>query len=720
MVSQRWYTTLIRAALGVQERNKERNEEVYEDEIQRCRPDGFLVWFQVETAEQGLVALPVISRCAQGLSGRGELQVLVTANKAGCSVLQGLLPEQVRLLETLPGFVPAIKIFLGQWQPNVAIFMQQLDVTLTDYAVFASSVSPAADHQSDLIPAMQDPELQPVVLNACREQGIWLAWLDARIPVPQFLRYQGKQQARANVNKLLCMFDLILPETDVDVARLLMLGGALAQMPAWYVELSYAQALEACALLARQPLSATCRLLQEAKADRTVWLAANVSTDEVSAGLELHGALRARFSNLLTVLAPKDFAQAPQAAAEFTAQGLTVTLWSDICQERQGLVGIEVVVLDVAGLLPQLYQTLEVVFMGDSMAEDAKGSRLHEVAAAGCAVVTGSCSAVFLEAYDLNQAAVRAAEEWDVSAESYMSTSPSQEDQRCPNPTPRRAAGPPENGFGSDSGSSSLPRIRTVPEEEVVMQADLPSSLTGENSQTEQSMAAPASLFQNWRFSPINSPSGGSNEVAAAARSVGGGWRRTTSLRTTGSSENASSMMPERSMGGLERVPLSVLLRRTGSSVSNNGRVSDDASPTPSGPSQGTTTLFTARWPTVRRYEDQSVMPVWQLPQHPRGPCIWQVQEAEELRQALELLLAEPLQRRSQGHAAVQAAAKIGNGMLTIAWEVLVIMVLEPALAGMQTRAMSQPAALLKKERSMVEHPADDDMIPSVLSPSAA
>ena len=57
-----------------------------------------------------------------------------------------------------------------------------------------------------------------------------------------------------------------------------------------------------------------------------------------------------------------------------------------------------------------------------------------------------------------------------------------------------------------------------------------------------------------------------------------------------------------RSIGGLERVPLSVLLRRTGSSVSNNGRVSDDATPTPSGPSQGTTTLFTARWPTVRRW----------------------------------------------------------------------------------------------------------------------
>ncbi|KAL0055535.1 hypothetical protein WJX82_001629 [Trebouxia sp. C0006] len=604
MVSQPWYTTLIRSALGVQERIEERNEDSDEDELQRCRPDGFLVWFQVETAEQGLVALPVISRCAQGLNGRGELQVLVTAKKAGCSVLQGLLPEQVRLLETLPGFVPAIKTFLAQWQPNVAVFM--------------------------------DPELQPAVLNACRERGIWLAWLDARMPVPHFLKHQGKQQARANVNKLLCMFDLILPETDVDVARLLMLGGALAQMPAWYVELSYAQALEACALLACQPLSATCRLLQEAKAERTVWLAANVSTDDVSASLlELHGALRARFSNLLTVIAPKDVAQAPQAAAEFTAQGLKVTLWSDISQERQGVEGIEVVVVDVAGLLPQLYQVLEVVFMGDSMAEDAKGSRLHEVAAAGCAVVTGSCSAVFLEAYDLNQAAVRAAEEWDLSAESPMSTSPSQDDQRCQNPTPRRAAGPPENGFASESGSSSLPRIRTVPEEEVIADADLPSSLTDENSQPQQSTTAPASLSQNWRFSPINSPSGASNE---AGRSVGG-WRRTTSLRRTGSAENAGSLMPERSIGVLERVPLSVLLRRTGSSVSNNGRVSDDATPTPSGPSQGTTSLFTARWPTVRRYEEQSVMPA---------------------------------------------------------------------------------AALVKKEQPMMEHPADDDMIPGVLSPSAA
>ena len=80
-------------------------------------------------------------------------------------------------------------------------------------------------------------------------------------------------------------------------------------------------------------------------------------------------------------------------------------------------------------------------------------------------------------------------------------------------------------------------------------------------------------------------------------------------------------------------------------------------------------------------------MPSYQLPQQPRGPAIWQVQHSDQLVEAVQLLLAEPRQRHSQGNAAVQATARIANGMLTIAWEVLVIMVLEPALAGVAPRA---------------------------------
>ena len=42
----------------------------------------------------------------------------------------GFCIVQVHLLETLPGFVPAIRTFLEQWQPNVAIFMVSVhDIT---------------------------------------------------------------------------------------------------------------------------------------------------------------------------------------------------------------------------------------------------------------------------------------------------------------------------------------------------------------------------------------------------------------------------------------------------------------------------------------------------------------------------------------------------------------------------------------------------------------
>lgn len=48
-----------------------------------------------------------------------------------------------------------------------------------------------------------------------------------------------------------------------DVARLVMLGAELGQMPAWYVELSYAVALEQCALMHRQPKALPLLALQQ-------------------------------------------------------------------------------------------------------------------------------------------------------------------------------------------------------------------------------------------------------------------------------------------------------------------------------------------------------------------------------------------------------------------------------------------------------------------------
>lgn len=62
---------------------------------------------------------------------------------------------------------------------------------------------------------VQDSSLQAAVLEACCDCGVWLAWLDAKMPVKQFERYHSSQKRRQEIRRLLNMFDLILPETDV-------------------------------------------------------------------------------------------------------------------------------------------------------------------------------------------------------------------------------------------------------------------------------------------------------------------------------------------------------------------------------------------------------------------------------------------------------------------------------------------------------------------------
>lgn len=56
-----------------------------------------------------------------------------------------------------------------------------------------------------------------------------------------------------------------------------------------------------------------------------------------------------------------------------------------------------------------------------------------------------------------------------------------------------------------------------------------------------------------------------------------------------------------RSVGVQERVPLSVVLRHTGSSLSSQARVSGSAPASPTTDAEDAN-LFTPRWPTLRRY----------------------------------------------------------------------------------------------------------------------
>lgn len=51
-------------------------------------------------------------------------------------------------------------------------------------------------------------------MHACRDRGIWLAWLNVRMTEEQFGLHVASQQSRGTIKELLYMFDLIMPEAD--------------------------------------------------------------------------------------------------------------------------------------------------------------------------------------------------------------------------------------------------------------------------------------------------------------------------------------------------------------------------------------------------------------------------------------------------------------------------------------------------------------------------
>jgi hypothetical protein len=73
------------------------------------------------------------------------------------------------------------------------------------------------------------------------------------------------------------------------------------------------------------------------------------------------------------------------------------------------------------------------------------------------------------------------------------------------------------------------------------------------------------------------------------------------------------------------------------------------------------------------------VLPASQLPRN-TGPAVWLVAGEPELKSALLTLLQDPLERRSRGHAAAAAAAKLASGLVNTVWHVLDDMVVTPAL----------------------------------------
>lgn len=88
----------------------------------------------------------------------------------------------------------------------------------------------------------------------------------------------------------------------------------------------------------------------------------------------------------------------------------------------------------------------------------------------------------------------------------------------------------------------------------------------------------------------------------------------------------------------------------------------------------------------MQRYPLHTLIPAHQLPSPPLGPCIWTVQDETELATAVGQLFVDPVERRSRGQAASNAAADLAANLVSTVWDLLDIRVIRPALAEFAAR----------------------------------
>ncbi|KAK9824303.1 hypothetical protein WJX72_009288 [[Myrmecia] bisecta] len=368
---------------------------------------GEVLWFHAASIGETAVILPVVNRCLQE---RPDISIVFTtcSPEAHC-LLTAALPCQVAVLYAPLDSVPAIDAFLSYWRPKAAVLVEE--------------------------------ELWPTMLQQCRRRGISLALLNASLSPNTFSKWHDRPAKRAQAESLLACFSLIVPQSDLDVARFRLLGATLAQMPGWCADLKYAASMGACVWQLWRAPADRVMALRQGVAGRPLWLAACVHEDEEESLANVHKALLAEWPSLLTVLAPRIPARSIDLALQLHKLGLHPRIWQATEQDTDSdsasgsFASTDVLILDNLADMPLLYAVSEIAFIGWSLEENGSGHNLAEAAISGCAVVVGAHAGHYNHMADeLNHAAVAAAEEAQAAAAAEARLG------GCQPPTPARAA----------------------------------------------------------------------------------------------------------------------------------------------------------------------------------------------------------------------------------------------------------------------------------------
>ncbi len=281
----------------------------------RARPVGPLVWMHGASVGEVLSLVALV----EGMIARGYSVLVTTGTRSAADLIGSRLPPGA-VHQYVPLDAPRwVERFLDHWQPDIAV--------------------------------VAESEIWPNTILALDALHIPLILVNGRMSERSF---RGWERSPRTAEALLSRFAVCLAQTEEDAARFAKLGAPRVSIagnlkfdapvpPADPQQLNYLGAM---------------------LAGRPVWVAASTHPGEDAAVARAHAALKSRFPNLLTVLAPRHPRRGAEASACAEAVGLKSVRRSDGGRPHPS---VDLYVADTIGEMGLFYRLSPLVFLGGSL-----------------------------------------------------------------------------------------------------------------------------------------------------------------------------------------------------------------------------------------------------------------------------------------------------------------------------------------------------------------
>jgi 3-deoxy-D-manno-octulosonic-acid transferase len=281
----------------------------------RARPVGPLAWMHGASFGEALSLIGLV----EGMIARGFSVLVTTGTRTAADLIGARLPVGA-VHQYMPLDAPRwVARFLDHWQPNLAVIAES--------------------------------EIWPSMILALDAREIPLILVNGRMSERSF---RGWERCPGTAKALLSRIAICLTQTQEDGARFAKLGAPRVSVagnlkfdapvpPADPQQLAYLGSM-----IARRP----------------VWVAASTHPGEEAMVTYAHAMLKAQFPQLLTIIAPRHPARAPEVVESASALGLRSARRSAGGRPHPS---VDVYIADTIGELGLFYRLSPLVFLGGSL-----------------------------------------------------------------------------------------------------------------------------------------------------------------------------------------------------------------------------------------------------------------------------------------------------------------------------------------------------------------